>query len=144
MRFVPGLTVVVVAIASGCGGSSHGGESQPAETSTTGSLTVDWTVKGAADPNACSAATATAIEISVSKQSNEPVGTFQQSCSALSTSIALQAGNYAADAKLLDAAGTPLTKALSLGAFTIHVKSELTVPVDFAPNAFVAPTPPLQ
>ena len=143
MRFVPGLTVVVVTIASasGCGGSSHGGESQPAETSTTGSLTVDWTVKGAADPNACNAAAATAIEIAVSRQSNEHVGTFQQSCSALSTSIALQAGNYVADAKLLDAAGTPLTKAQSLGAFTIHVKSELTVPVDFAENAFVAPAP---
>ncbi len=137
MRFAPGISVLVAAIATGCGGSSHGGEQQPAETSTTGALTVDWTVKGAADPNACTSVAASAIEITVVSGANQPIGTFQQSCSAFSTSITLAAGNYAATARLLDAAGTAVTRVHPIDVFTMHVKSQLTVPIDFAEDAFV-------
>lgn len=137
MRFAPGLTVVVVAIAMGCGGSSHRAGPQPTETSTTGSLTVDWTVQGSADPIACTSAAATAIEITVIDNANQTIGRFQESCSAFATSIALEKGIYAGSARLLDAAGTPITRASSIDSFTMHVKSELTVPIDFPASAFI-------
>lgn len=138
MRFAPALTAVVVVAATACGGSSHGADQQPAETSTTGALTVDWTVKGAADPNACASVSAAAIEITVVGDTNQPIGTFQQSCSALTTSISLTAGNYAASARLLDPGGAAITRITPIDAFTMHVRSQLTVPIDFPESAFVA------
>ena len=137
MRFASALTVLVVAIASGCGGSSHGAEPEPLDTTTTGALTVDWKVKGAANPSACVSAGAAVIEITVVTDANETLGTFEQLCSAFATSIVLTAGNYTASARLLDSARTALTTSMPIDEFTMHVKSELTVPIDFPPSAFV-------
>lgn len=138
MRFAPGLAVVA-AIATGCTASAGQGSAapQPVETSTSGALTVDWTVAGTTDPNACAERAATAIEIAVVTDANQPIGTFQQSCSAFATSIDLAAGTYTAEAKLLDAAGAPLTRNVSLDFFTINNNSELTVPIDFPRTAFI-------
>ncbi len=139
MRIAPGLTVVVVAIAIGCGGSSHGAEPEPASTATTGSLTVDWTVAGSSDPSACASSQATAVEVTVLNAANQPVGRFQESCSAFATNIVLQQGIYSGDARLLDATGTPLTRAMAIDTFTMHVKSQFTVPIDFPASAFIRP-----
>lgn len=138
MRFAPRFTVVVVvAIATGCTAPVGSAAPEPVVTSTSGALTVDWTVKGTTDPNACTEAAATAIEITVVDSSNQRIGSYQQSCSAFATSITLEAGIYLAEARLLDAVGAPRTTNVFLDRFTIYGKSELTTPIDFPATAFL-------
>jgi hypothetical protein len=136
MRLAQGFTFVLAAIAIGCGGEDHHAAPQPPETSTTGSLVVDWTIQGAANPDACTSAAATAIEIAVVDIANRPIGTFQASCNAFIFGIGLQQGNYAVSARLLNAAGLPITPPTGVTPFTMNVKSELTVPIDFPSSVF--------
>jgi len=135
MRFAPGLIAVVVA-ATGCEASTSAPAPERVIT-TSGSLTVDWTVNGTTDPNACQRAGAVAIEIALVTNTNQPVGSFQQSCSAFNTSVALEQGIYAGQVRLIDAAGLPRTKTLAIDEVTINGSSQLTVALDFAPPTFL-------
>jgi predicted component of type VI protein secretion system len=135
MRLTPCLAVV--AIATGCAsapGSSAAPE--PVSTATSGALTVDWTIVGGADPNSCASTAAAAIEVTVLDRSDKTVGSFQQSCSAFSTSITLDAGLYSARARLLDAAGVPRTELLRIDSITLYANSQFTAPIDFPKSAF--------
>jgi hypothetical protein len=105
--------------------------------STRGTLTVDWTVNGTKDPNACQATLADRIEVSILDESGTILlGTFAQSCQAFATSIALEAGAYAADALLVDVAGNPRTTAVQLAPFRILGNDQLTLPIDFPTSSF--------
>src|SRR5690349_8889861 len=85
----------------------------------TGTLTLDWTIDGATDPNRCNASVATTLEVHVVNSAGFDAGTFQQACEAFATSITLDVGSYTATALLLDAAGQPRTTAVPINPFTI-------------------------
>jgi hypothetical protein len=105
-------------------------------TNATGSLTVDWSISGTKDPNQCIATSSAAIEITVTDLNGAPIGTFQQSCTAFATSITLNPGSYAADARLIDAAGTPRTTVVNINAFTLFGNDDFNAPIDFPASSF--------
>jgi hypothetical protein len=135
MRFAPGL-IAVIAVAMGCEASPH--DPVPERVgATSGSLTVDWTVNGTNASSSCQLDGAAAIEITIVTNTNQPVGTFQESCSVFNTSVALEQGIYSASARLLDAAGAPRTKLLVIEEFTINNSSQLSESVDFPTASFL-------
>jgi hypothetical protein len=130
MRFAPSLAVIA---AIGCNPATESAAPEPVTTSTSGALTVNWTINGAADPNQCQSAAADAIQITISRSATERVGSFEQSCNAFATSITLDAGIYVAEAILIDAAGAPRTQRVLIDRITINGKSEFITAIDFAP-----------
>jgi hypothetical protein len=105
-------------------------------TESTGTLIVDWTIQLRTDPGDCNLSGATAIQIDVVTTSGLTAGTFQQACSAFSTSIGLNPGSYQATAFLLDPGGNARTTAVTLAPFTILGGDVVSIPIDFPANSF--------
>ena len=103
-------------------------------------LVVTWTIAGLTDPNECTKALATNIEISIADSSGVEIAAYQQSCTAFSTSITLNAGTYSAFAVLLAQDGTTRTTDAPIAPFTLRANESLTVPVDF-PERFLPLNP---
>ena len=55
---------------------------------------------------------------------------------AFATSITLEAGPYEAQARLIDAVGTPRTTTVSIDALTIFGNDDFDAPIDFAATSF--------
>ena len=138
MRLALGIALVAFAsTAAACTASvSPAPEPAPVVVTSTGTLTVDWSINGTKDPNQCNQGAAAAIQITVTDLNSNPVGTFEQSCTAFATSITLEAGQYAAQARLIDAVGTPRTTTIDINPFTILGNDELTTPIDFSASSF--------
>jgi hypothetical protein len=138
MRFVPALAVVALAtgFSLGCTVDADSTAPEAIVTSTGGALTIDWTIRGAANADSCLRVDATLIEVTVRDDANQSVGTFQQSCSVFAISIALAPGIYAADARLVGPAGARRSANVRLDFFTIYDRSQLSEPLDFADSAF--------
>lgn len=100
---------------------------------TLGTLRVDWTIDGVADPTYCTQSLAAAIEITVD---GPAPGTFQQTCETFATSITLEPGSYSGVAELVDAARQPRTTAVQIDPFTIRANEELRIPIDFPGASF--------
>ncbi len=139
MRLALGLALAAIASsATGCTASvSPAPEPAPVVVTSTGSLTVDWSINGTKDPNQCSQGAAAAIEITVTDSNQAAVGTFQQSCTAFATSITLSAGRYQAQARLIDAVGAPRTTTVDINAFTILGNDDFTAPIEFSASSFL-------
>jgi hypothetical protein len=87
--------------------------------------------------NACVNAAAAAVDITILDSNERSVGRFQQSCNAFATSIDLDQGIYAAEARLIGERGMARTRAVRIDFFTINATSQLTEPVDFPDSAFL-------
>jgi hypothetical protein len=105
-----------------------------------GQLVIDWTIDGVKDANKCAQAAVSTIEVVIRYANGAEAGTYQQSCGAFSTSIALYAGDYRADATLLDAKGSARTTTIPIQPFTIRGNDTLSVPIDFPASSFFGPT----
>ena len=138
MRLALGLALVAFASSTAaCTASvSPAPEPAPVVVATTGTLTVDWSINGTKDPNQCNQGAAAAIQITVTDPGSNPIGTFEQSCTAFATSITLDAGQYLAQARLIDAVGTPRTTTIDINPFTIRGNDDLTTPIDFSASSF--------
>ncbi len=136
MRLALGIALVAFASTAAACAATVSPAPEPVVVTTTGTLTVDWTINGTKDPNQCNQGAAAAIQITVTDPNANPVGTFEQSCTAFATSITLNAGQYAAQARLIDAVGTPRTTTIDINPFTIVGNDELTTPIDFSASSF--------
>ena len=136
MRLALGLALLAFASTTAACTATVSPAPEPVVVTTTGTLTVDWTINGTKDPNQCSQGAAAAIQITVTDPNANPVGTFEQSCTAFATSITLDAGQYAAQAHLIDAVGMPRTTTIDINPFTIRGNDELTTPIDFSASSF--------
>jgi len=105
-----------------------------------GRAVIDWTISGAKDPDKCAQSSVGTIQIVVTDANGAPAGTFQQSCSAFSTSIALNPGRYTANATLLDPNGQARTTSVAIIPFTIRGNDSLNIPIDFPARSFFGPT----
>lgn len=104
--------------------------------SRSGSLVLDWTIDGTKNPDACDQSDAAMLDVTVTTRLGAPVGEFQESCRAFTTAVDLPAGDYSAEAVLLDGSGRDRTTAVQLGTFTLYGDDQLSVPVDFPPSSF--------
>ena len=119
----------------GCFTSTNDPNPAPVRT-TTGTLTVDWTINGSADPNQCNQSVASDFNIVVTTPGNATVGDFVQPCTDGVTTITLDPGDYDADAALLDGAGTERTTRVNINPFLIHSDTDLSIMVDFPASSF--------
>lgn len=110
--------------------------SGPGNITTAGTLVVDWTVDGRADPDACDQSAAATLDTSVWTSQGDPVGEFSDPCDVFVTSIDLEPGSYYAEAVLRDAYGADRTTAVPMDDITIFGGDTLTVPVDFPSSSF--------
>ncbi len=136
MRHALGIALVAFASTAAACTATVSPAPEPVIVATTGTLTVDWTINGTKDPNQCNQGAAAAIQITVTDPNANPIGTFEQSCTAFATSITLNAGQYAAQARLIDAVGTPRTTTIDINPFTIVGNDDLTTPIDFSASSF--------
>jgi hypothetical protein len=137
MRIVHVLSVLAIATGCSVDASPNFPETTPT-TSTSGALTVQWTIVGSSEPVTCDAAAATAIDITILDSTGTNVVTrLQQSCNAFATSIALEQGIYAAQARLIGDGGAPRTSTVLIDFFTILGQSQWMQPVDFPKTSFL-------
>ena len=104
--------------------------------SSSGLLVLDWTIDRTANPDQCEQSDAPTLDVTVTTPGGAFVGDFQAPCRAFVTSVDLPAGNYNADARLLDPSGSDRTTSVRIGAFTIFGNDQLSVPIDFPPSSF--------
>lgn len=108
----------------------------PGSSVTNGTLRVDWTINGSADPSACNQSGVSVIEVMISTGAGTVPAVYQQDCRAFATSITLAPGTYSATAQLLDGASQPRTTSVDLQPFAIRPNEELRIPVDFPFRSF--------
>jgi hypothetical protein len=108
-----------------------------APTTPPSALVVRWAIGEATDPNACIATASASISITITDPNGLDVGTFEQDCTAFSTSITLGAGDYQGIAALLDADGQPRTTAVGIAPFTLLGNDTLVITLDFPTSSFL-------
>lgn len=101
-----------------------------------GALVIDWTINDTTDPNQCSQASATRLEIIVDPGVGHP-SMFSQDCTSFATSIMLAPGRYSASAVLVDANGKARTTQIDIDPFTIRGNDELHTPINFPASSFL-------
>ncbi len=138
LRFLPILVILVILVFAGCSiqASPSASPSYVPQPVVDGTLTVDWSINGSKDPNACNQSAVSAVRVVVTTRSGAPAGTFEQGCATFATSIRLPQGEYNADALLLDSAGHARTTAVAIRPFTILGNDELKTPIDFPASSF--------
>jgi hypothetical protein len=100
-----------------------------------GTLALDWTLNGVADPNQCSQAVSASLVVDVF----DGAGAYahrEAPCDAFVTDISLPPTAYTAKAKLVDGAGNPRTTTIDVNPFTIVEGATLRIPVEFPASSF--------
>jgi hypothetical protein len=108
----------------------------PGPTSTTGALTVRWSIDGSFDPNLCDVYTAPTMDVRVLSQSTGQLFEQNADCHSFSTTITLPADNYTANATLLDPGGHARTTTVDLSAFTVGSGADIVEYADFPRSSF--------
>jgi hypothetical protein len=97
----------------------------------TGTLTVHWTVANSVDPSACSAYSATDLEVVLYDESGTQVTSATGPCEGFALTIPLPEGSYSADVTLVDPNGTARSTTKPLQALSIIAGTDLAVDLDF-------------
>jgi hypothetical protein len=127
-------SLVAVAIGIGITGCTVETTAPPAPVN--GEVVIDWQIDEGTDPATCQQASVDAIQVTVDTQGGQSAGTYSQSCTAFSTSIALAPGAYAATAVLVDGAGGVRTTSIPIDPFTLRGNDHLHIPIDFPASSF--------
>jgi hypothetical protein len=128
----PALALLCALGAAGCIVHDEAAPAGPGE----GALVVDWTIDGSKSGDACNANGVTSIQVTVFDTGGGTMGTFEQTCSAFSTSISLEPGTYTANAVLLDGSGRARTTTIAIHTFSIIDGTDLDTPIDFPSSSF--------
>ena len=107
--------------------------------STTGSLTIFWTIASdSADTQQCSAYGAANISVALYGANGKQVGNkITAACSAETTSIPNVApGTYTLNAQMVDAAGQPVSTTFSAANITVKAQASTPQLIDFPVTAF--------
>jgi len=100
-----------------------------------GTLALDWTINGVADPSQCNQD----VSVSLVADVFDSAGLYahqEAPCEAFATDISLPPTTYTAKAKLIDGAGNPRTTTIDVNPFTIVEGTTLSVPVEFPASSF--------
>lgn len=137
--------MVLVCAVSACSGEATGSDAAPLVGSSDGVaaqpgwLVVDWTIAGAKDVAQCDRSHSATVALSVAAASGEPRSAYQRTCTAFNATLTLPAGDYTAEAVLLDGAGTNLTLPVALQPFEISGGIPSRTAFEFPPSAFYRP-----
>ncbi len=129
---------LLTALAGGALGCTVTAE-QPVVTvpAASGTLTVHWTVAGAADPSVCGAYAATDLELVVYDESGTEVASTTGPCEGFSLTLALPEGTYSADATLIDPSGTARSTTKPLQAIVVVAGTDIAIDLDFPQSSIL-------
>lgn len=105
-------------------------------TESTGTLVVMWTIGLHTDRNACAREAATTIRIHLTTAGGADAGTYEDTCTAFSTSLRLDPATYQGSAVMLDARGATRTSNVPLQSFTVLGGDVITTSIDFSITTF--------
>jgi hypothetical protein len=97
----------------------------------TGTVTLSWTVAGSHSAPACTQFGATTLELVITDSRLRPVMTVTAPCSDFSVTTRLPAGDYEAEARLLDARSSDVSTALPLHDIRVIPGTDLTLDIEF-------------
>lgn len=128
--------VLVIAGLGGCYVSTEPGPGpgpipRPETPLQTGTVTLSWTVAGSHSAPACTQFGAYDLELVISDSRQRPVTTVTAPCSDFNVSARLPAGNYEAEARLVDARSNEVSTALPLHNIRVIPGSDLILDMDF-------------
>lgn len=89
---------------------------RPGPVFATGTLQLDWSINGSKDPALCNQAGADALHVDVLAPNGAFLASYEQDCRAMATSITLNAGDYTANAWLIDFGGRARRTSMSRSA----------------------------
>jgi hypothetical protein len=102
-----------------------------------GAVIVDWTLRGADDPDDCQVSGATTLHVSLSDSSGALPMEYVQDCAAFATTIGdLVPDVYTGTVELLDSSGNPRTTSVNLVPFRVISDTTITLAVDFPASSF--------
>ena len=132
------LSVALLGVPSCIIASASDDPPPPVVTSeSSGLVTIDWSITGDKNPEACDRSDADALLISVWSESGAHIGDFEQYCQVFQTSIELDPGTYKAEAVLIAPDGIERTTPIDLHEFDVSGNDMLDVaPIDFPANSF--------
>jgi hypothetical protein len=137
MRFILLAVVMVLASATpGCADDDDG-DIVVVEAIPPGALTVQWTIAGGTDPDACAVYGADTFELVVFDAFGDFVVETNDPCEAFVTTFDIDDGLYDADATLVDRADRAATTTVTLDALDVIGGTELVVDVDFPISSFL-------
>ena len=108
----------------------------PGPTPTSGALTVRWSIDGSFDPNLCDVYTAPTMDVRVLSQNSGQVYEQTADCHTFNTTVSLPAGDYTANATLLDPGGHARTTTVDLSPFTVGSGADVVEDADFPRSSF--------
>ena len=111
-------------------------DDDPADPLYRGTLVIDWTIDGTADPFECRQSDAATLLVEIETLRGRFVGEYAQDCEAFATRIDLWPGDYVAWAVLLDPDGYERTTEVAIDPFTIYGDGTLEIPIDFPSDSF--------
>lgn len=100
-----------------------------------GALVVQWTVDGVNVPSECDTRNAAFLRLTVTGSNDEVFEVFQEDCRAFTANITLPAGNYEADAVLIDGQGNVVSQTAHIDHFTLVGNDEALRIIDLEPIA---------
>jgi hypothetical protein len=123
-RFSPLLAVLALGT-SGCFVEVDGDDDD------FGTLTVQWSLDGTFDPDACLDYGARSLELVLYDHFDDVVDSFEARCADFAISIDLPEDDYGFDATLLDRSGRSVTTTIGLDNLFVDEGRERVVDIDF-------------
>jgi hypothetical protein len=103
----------------------------------TGTLTLAWTIEGAAESADCAFFGVDELEITVYDFFEDPVVTSYAPCEEFELTLRLPEGLYSADVTLIDRRDRAVTRTQGLDDIDIIEDSDLFVPIEFSDRSFL-------
>ena len=102
----------------------------------TGTLTVESSIDGYADPVDCDVNRVDLLEVVIYDSAGHYYTEVNAPCEAFGVAIDLPDGVYGIDATLVDYSNRAATTTLALDGLDVYAGHNLVVPIDFPPNSF--------
>ena len=102
-----------------------------------GSVTMDWTIDGAKDPQLCGMSSATTFNVVLVDSTGTPAGQWVQGCAAFAATIeGLSPGAYTGTANLVAPNGAGLTTAVQIPRIDVLNGGSSVIAVEFPRSSF--------
>jgi hypothetical protein len=139
LRFVPSVVgLALAALGAGCSGSGAVTvQEEPPPAVATGTVTVMWTVLGAASPDACDAVGASQLEFAVFDSSGFVAVDAFADCADFAMTVELPEGRYSADVTLVDDFDNAVSTTLTLEDLDVIMGTDVMSDIDFPSSSIL-------
>lgn len=133
----PMVTCALAGASAGCAFEASVEPPTVVVPSSSGTVTLRWTVANRSDPSVCSAYAAPQFELVVYDASSNRVATATAPCAAFNVTLPLPEGTYSAEVTLVDFSGNARSTTRPLHAIEVVRGTDLAIDVDFPPSSML-------